>query len=73
MADDGFDTITNDDGKHRWTWVGPGGEEHVGPGWHSSRAVAIRAGRKWLAAREGKGNSDTQGRGPDTDDGGDAQ
>jgi hypothetical protein len=54
MSDDGFDTMTNDAGEHRWTWTSPNGAEHVGPTWHKSRAAAIRAGRKWLAERENK-------------------
>jgi hypothetical protein len=59
VTDDGFDTTTNDEGKHRWVFNGPGGSQHHGPTWHKSRAAAIRAGRKWLAERKGAVSSDT--------------
>jgi hypothetical protein len=54
MTDDGFDTMTNAKGEHRWTWTSPNGAEHVGPKFYRSRAAALKAGREWLAEREKK-------------------
>jgi hypothetical protein len=51
MTDEQFTTTTNDKGQHKWVWVGPGGSEFHGPGWHKTRAAAIRAGKKWLDER----------------------
>lgn len=50
MPDDEWDVI-GEKRKYRWVWNGPGGQQHVGPTLHRSKAEAVRAGKEWLAKR----------------------
>jgi hypothetical protein len=50
-----FDTLVNAEGKYRWVYNNPvTGEQRVGPKLHKTKALAIRAGKEWLATRKKK-------------------
>ena len=54
MTDDEWDAIEGADG-WVWVWNNPNSvEQRVGATHHSSRRAAIRAGKQWLAKKEGQ-------------------